>query len=323
MKSVGNGAGEFGATQQPTTDYFEKTSQYKPRWQHIENNDIYSIYELKQKFNNSTVIERVKLFNSEKRIDFEVDVLDWDGTRNREYRLAFPVNQEKSRITYEVPFGKVTIGDDELPGAAGEWYTEDCRKARPREVLDWISSSGKEFGITFSSDVAVWDYADIKSDNSGYPVLQPVLLASRRSCHGSGNWYLQEGDHHFRFSMVSHESGWKNGYKTAKGFNMPVFSTVQKQGSPDAGLEESGSFLNISKENILLGTLKKAEDSDNAVLRIYETEGKGTPVQIDWMSDHKGLLPVNMIEENINATVLEKNKVNIGKYSIETFKIIK
>jgi hypothetical protein len=44
-------------------------------------------------------------------------------------------------------------------------------------------------------------------------------LASRRSCHGEGNWYLQEGDHHYRFSVTSHAAGWRT-YRPAS-YNGP------------------------------------------------------------------------------------------------------
>ena len=122
--------------------------------------------------------------------------------------------------------GVVEAGKDEIPGAAGERYTQPASEVRPREVQDWLSTSSDSFGVTMSSSVAVCDYVDRTDDPVPYPVLQPLLLTSRKSCHGRGNWYLQPGDHDFRFSILSHEPGWKNGYRFGKQSNNPLRAVV-------------------------------------------------------------------------------------------------
>ena len=68
--------------------------------------------------------------------------------------------------------------------------------------------------------------------------------------------------------------------------------------------------------------MKKAEDSNHAVLRIYESEGRETTVQIGWMNEYKGMIPLNMIEEENNGAVHKNNKVNVSRHSIETFKLV-
>ena len=52
-----------------------------------------------------------------------------------------------------------------------------------------------------------------------------MLLASRRSCHGQGNWYLQEGDHRYRFSLTSHEAADSQGRWAPDGKSLYFVST--------------------------------------------------------------------------------------------------
>lgn len=83
-----------------------------------------------------------------------------------------------------------------------------------------------------SSSVAVFDHIDPTDNPVNYTMIQPVLLASRRSCHGAGNRYLREEDHHYSFSIFSHEPGWKNGYKQAIQANNPIIPHFIRKTKP-------------------------------------------------------------------------------------------
>ena len=220
MQSVGNGAGEFTDVQQPTMEGFEKMSQYGQQWSLVSTGPVRDVYEFRKEINHVTVVQQLMFYKTIKRIDVHIELNGFDGARYREFRLAFPVNQTKSEIAYEVPMGVVRVGKDEIAGAAGfskasQIYDTPCSQVHPREVQDWFSASDGTNWITISSDVAVFDWIDPTTDPAGYAILQPVLLASRKSCHGEGNYYLQPGDHNYTFSIYSHKGDWKNGYRSA------------------------------------------------------------------------------------------------------------
>ena len=115
-----------------------------------------------------------------------------------------------------------------------------CSQVHPREVQDWFSASDGTSAITISSDVAVFDWIDPTSNPAGYAILQPVLLASRKSCHSEGNYYLQPGDHNYTFSIYSHKGDWKNGYRYGTQSNQPLKAIVSKpsSGGTNAGVDE-------------------------------------------------------------------------------------
>ena len=323
LRSAGNGAGEFSEIQQPDTGYFERLSQYQPEWKCLEQSPVCTRYKIQQRLNNSVFEEQVIIYQQVKRIDFEINILGWDGTPYREYRLMFPVADQDARITYEVPFGRVTVGEDEIPGAAGERYVQPAKEVHPREVLDWISASGSGSGVTFSSDVAVWDYKDPTGDPVEYPVLQPLLLASRKSCHPEGNWYLQAGDHHYRFTMTSHAPGWTNGYLAAKGANHEFLTFMGGQPDKSAELPDEYSFCSLSAPNVQISTIKKAEDDNQVVLRLYEMEGLDSDVKLDWFRPVIKLDSTSAIEEgDYFKTNMDNNiQLRVGHHSIETYKL--
>jgi alpha-mannosidase len=134
MQSVGEDAGEWSEPQQPTMEGFEKLSSYRPTWHLVESGPVRQVVELRQEVNHATFLQRVILYSALKQIDFESSLLKWDGTKYREFRLAFPVKMQRGQVSYEVPFGTVEVGNDEMKGGAGERYTTEVSALRPRSI---------------------------------------------------------------------------------------------------------------------------------------------------------------------------------------------
>jgi len=323
MKSEGNGAGEFSDVQQPAMEGFDKVSKYGAVWQCIEKGDVYSMFLMRQPIKNAIVEQKLIVYNHIKRIDIEVSLLDWEGVLFREYRMALPLNMTEGKVAYEVPFGVVEVGRDEIDGAAGERYTTHCKDIHPRGIENWIAAYDKEIGITLSSSVAVADYIDPTGKGITNPVLQPILLASRKSCHWEGNDYLQAGDHFFSFSITSHQPDWKNGYKFGRQANEKLLIVVNPDHHRKKSLPEELSFFSTGNENIVISTIKKCEDDASLVIRLYESEGVKADVSLITHFDLKDAFKTNIIEEEGVKIPVEKNllRMDIGKYAIETFKL--
>jgi alpha-mannosidase len=330
MQSSGNGAGEFARVQQPTMEGFDKLSAHKPPWKYEadESGPLKTVFRCDVPLSDCTIKEKIIVYKDIKRICCEVSILDWDGTPYREFRLALPVNAPGGRVAYEVPLGVVEVGKSEIPGTGGPAYgnlnyDEPCSQIRPREVQNFMSAGGPDFGLTLSTSVAVNDYQDPTAGPVSYPVLQPVLLASRRSCHGEGNWYLQEGDHEFRFFIFSHKPGWENGYRLGIQANTPLFAVVDPATASFASLPEEQSFFSVSARNVLISTIKKGEDDDSAVVRLFDIEGKDTDITLNFIFPAAKSELVNIIEEEGKALPCQKNSLNlkVGHQAIETLKL--
>ena len=58
-------------------------------------------------------------YHQVKKIDMDVDLLNWDAVLYREYRLMWPLAFQRSSVSYEVPFGALTVGKDGDAGSGG------------------------------------------------------------------------------------------------------------------------------------------------------------------------------------------------------------
>lgn len=324
MRSEGNGAGEFSDIQQPTMEGFDKTGNYNAVWKLLDHGPVFDSYVFKQKIRNAEIEEKVIVYHSIKKIVFEIKLLNWEGILYREYRMALPLKMNDSQISYEVPFGIIEVGKDEIEGAAGERYTAECSQMRPRGIANWIGAESGDFGLSLSSSVAVADYIDPTDKPVKYPILQPVLLASRKSCNQAGNDYLQTGNHQFSFSFTSGNKGsdrlWRSGLEA----NEKLYVVVDPEPLKNTVLKEENSFFSLDKNNLIISAIKKNEENNSLVIRLYDISGKKSEIKLKTFFTVNLVSKTNIIEEKPVNILFNKNyiELSVGGYSIETFDII-
>jgi alpha-mannosidase len=325
MESIGNGAGEFAAVQQPDMKGFDKTSNHPVQWELAEDGDVYTLFKYRQRIKDAVIEQNIKLYKSIRRIDFNPSIKNWDGTLYREYRMALPVGISQARLTYEVPFGAVEIGKDELKEPAGERYMTIPSEIHPRGMENWVNASGKDFGITMSSSVAAFDFKDVTGLAKGATLLQPILLASRKSCHPEGNEYLQTGDHDYFFSITTDKPGTGNSFRFGKQANEELRAVVNPETYADASLPERASFVSVSTPDVIITAFKKAEEGNAVVMRFYETAGKDTDAEFTFHTKFRKAVATSLIEEDGKEIPMQDGrlKVHVSHNSIETIKLFR
>jgi len=324
----GNGAGEFVQVTPTNMDDFETLSMKKGIWSLISNSPVCATFESVYRMKNFYVKQTITIYHHQKKIDFEYDIPDWPGEHNRQLRVAFPLNMNESKITYDVPMGVVNIGQDELNRSPGGWawggtYRQMPKEINPREIENFISSSNPAFGLTMSTNLAVVDWIDPTRESVSYPVLQGILLSSHKSCHGEGNWYHQKGSHHFKLSITSHEPGWENGYHFGVEGNHPLCSILKEK--PQKGsLPEELSFASVSSSFVRVTTIKKSDTDNSLIIRMVEMKGIDQKIELKLFTPVKALLKTNLIEDE-EQDMGQSGKIlnlNIGRNSIETYQLM-
>ncbi|UJH68507.1 glycosyl hydrolase-related protein [Allomuricauda sp. SCSIO 65647] len=317
LQSVGNGAGEFGDVQQPSMVDFDKVSLHDPDWIILENGPVYTTYRLEQQILHAIVRQDVTLYHDLKRVYFDTSLRNWSGELYREFRTAFPINMNRPEVAHEVPFGSVRVGKDEIK-TAGERYTPLCKDVHPRAIVDWISATDDEISVTLSSSVAAADWIDPTGHHADKAVLQNLLLASRTSCHWEGNEYSQAGNHDYHNVLTSNRAGSIAGQKVAKQKNEPLYVMFNPDTSVKSFLPETKSFFAIDSEDVMISTIKKAEDSEDIILRMYNVKDQDNTVNVSSHFDIRSYKHTNIIEEDPKIV---SPQLKVGKYAIETFSL--
>jgi alpha-mannosidase len=132
------------------------------------------------------------------------------------------------------------------------------------------------------------------------------------------------GNHRLSYALYPHQSDWRKADTVQRGyeFNCPLIALLV---DPHPGeLPSSYSFFKSSPSNIILVTVKKAEDRESLILRLYEAEGTPSPAQIEFFRRPKKVFGLDLLENRQQVLSLEKSSLflEFGKSEIKTIEIV-
>jgi len=186
----------------------------------------------------------VRLDAGSPRLEFHTTI-DWHESHTL-LKAVFPLGVRSPNATYEMPFGYA-----ERP----THYSSSFDRARyevPGHRFADLSEHG--FGAALLSD-SKYGFSCYGGD------LKLTLLRSPKSPDPEADM----GRHEFAYALLPHAGGWREGgvLREAILFNAPLVWT-------DGGPEQP--FAAVEGE-LVLDAVKRAEDSDDVVLRLYEPYG--------------------------------------------------
>jgi alpha-mannosidase len=292
------------------------------------------------KFANFLLRQRFDLYNDLDRLDVEIELKDWKGVRDREIRVAVPVNLDKFQLSYEVPFGTVEFGRDELdvsllPSAEDSAFLPGIyggtRRLPYREAINWIDASSPNFqgrGCLLASDSTVHLFRDETDAPVSYPVLQNVLLASRKSLAWNPEyWNTQEGNHRYRMALLPHGGNWRQRYREAIAFNYRLIAFVKEDERRDSisALPAGESALQLEPQNLIATALKKGEADESVILRFYEAEGNDTTARVRAAKPIRKAFKTDLIEYDEEPIAVLANgtvEFDVGAWEIVTIRLV-
>lgn len=320
-------AGEFTQITPPNVANYNKMSNHQSNWKIINDGEVSTTFENTGKMNEVDFIQRITVYHQVKKIDFEYEVPDWKGVKNRQLTFAMPVNTKEARIDYDVPMGISTVYKSELQMRPMGWawggtYRHKPEESHPRESSNFISANSNDMGVTLASQVAAFDWIDPTRDAVSYPVLQYVMLTSQKSCHGEGPWYYQKGKHVFNFSLTSHQPGWQNGYAFGIENSHPFYTTNTTK-NKNGVLPETKSFFASSSPFTKITAIKKADDNNDVVMRIVNMKEEKNAVEFSSFKNINALHEASLIEEIKNKLDSDASsfKINVPKSAIQTYRL--
>ena len=143
----------------------------------------------------------------------------------------------------------------------------------------WIDVSGQVEGKNYG--VALLCEAKYGYDITGSEIRLTLLRSPAYAMHhpmvaepGRLFRWLDQGLQEITWRLVPHAGGWRDAGvpQIAEEFANPVqlVSSYSHKGK----LAPSGSLGNVEPRNVILGALKKSEDGDDLIVRLYESEGR-------------------------------------------------
>ncbi len=207
-------------------------------------------FRVERPYMQSRLVQHIWLYSESRRIDFETEI-DWHQ-KHHLMKVDFPLDVHAEKAAYEIQFGHVYRPTHQNTGW-DEAKFEVC-------AHKWADISENGYGVALLNDCKYGFAAD------GSTLTLTVL-----KCAEKPNPHADEGKHLFTYSLLPHiGSLYEAGViREAYALNQPLetVETVAQCGS----LPAEYSLVSCDRENVVIETVKKAEESDDMILRLYES----------------------------------------------------
>jgi alpha-mannosidase len=246
------------------------------------------------------------------RVEF-ANAIDWK-TREAALKATFPLTASNEDATYNWGAGTIerpTDNEKTFEMASHRWF-------------DLTDKSG-DFGVTILSG------AKTGSDKPSENTLRLTLLYTPGISDADQEYRDQAtqdwGHHEFVYGLTSHAGGWQTSDAAWQAYRLddPLIAFEDESAESHEGvLGKSVSLLKTSSDDVRVMAFKKAENSDETVVRVVEMSGKpASDVRLTFASPVVAAREINGQELPIGAASVSKGEliVNLGPYEIKSYAV--
>lgn len=279
-----------------TEKYWDVTELTSLEW--TEMGPVRATLRIRRDVSNSTIWQDIHFYADSRRIDF-VTKVDWKEYQHL-LKAHFPLDIHTDEATFDIQFGNVT----RKVHTNTSWEQarfESCGQK-------WIDLSEGHYGVSLLNDCKYGH--SVKDSNIGLTLIKSGIVP---------NPTTDQEMHYFTYSLYPHAGNWRDGgtVKQAYYLNQPAYAL--QGGAPG----KSFSLAQVSQPNVVLETIKRAEDGDGYILRMYECDNALTHAEITWNRPVASVEECNLLEEKTGEACFADGKIQftIKPYEIKTFRI--
>lgn len=274
----------------------------------VEEGPVQVAIEVSRETAGSRFVQTIRLSAGDagKRVEFG-NVIDWN-TRERNLKAVFPLTASNEMATYNWDIGTI-----ERPTAQPKKF-----EVPSHQWIDLTDMSGT-FGATILTD------CKNGSDKPNDHTIRLTLIRTPGTAGGYADQGTQDiGHHEFTYGIAGHVDGWRDEQTDwqAEELNDPLIAFASPKHRGELG--ELFSLVRVSNPHIRMMALKKAEASDEYIVRLVELNGRAeSDVRVTFATPVTSAREVNGQEQPKGpATVVDGALVtSFGAYQPRTFAI--
>jgi alpha-mannosidase len=267
----------------------------------MEAGPLRATLEVHRRILHSDYVQRMSLACDGRQLDF-VTVIEW-RERHILLKAAFPIDVLSPVATYEIQWGNVQRPTHR--NTSWDWARfESCAQK-------WVDLSEGGYGVSLLNDCKY-----------GHDIRDNVMRISLLRSPTVPDPEADQGEQRFAFSLLPHAGSWDEAtIAAAYALNDPIIIAA---GQRDGAEEALAPLLAADRPNIVIETIKQAEDGNGIIVRLYESQRQRGPVTLTTGFPLDSAWRTNLLEENqapLNATSRQVS-LFVKPYQIVTLRLV-
>lgn len=268
----------------------------------LENGPVRCVVEIKRSYLQSSITQRVILYREDRRIDFEND---WDWKQSHILaRVLFPVDIIAQEATYEIQFGHV-----QRPTHFNTSWDVARFEVCHHKWLD-VSESG--YGVSLLND-----------SKYGASVHEGVIGLSLVKSATYPNPVADQERHQFTYSLLPHLGTWQEAGVLDAGYALNNPPRGIRKDNVGGHMPSEQSFVSCDAPNVIIDTVKQAEESEATIVRLYEAWRGRANATLRFAQPIDRVSVCNLMEENDQPFEHTEHTVTVpmNPFEIKTLKV--
>jgi len=267
----------------------------------IEQGAVRTVLRVTRKFRKSTIRQDFIFYPAGTRIDVDYEV-DWQD-KEICLKCSYPVDVNAERATFDIQFGNL----ERVTHENSSWDFAQFEVCGHK----WADLSDNGFGLSVLNDCKY-----------GWTVKEGRILATLLRAPNGHHGEQDIGAHRFTYAMYPHAGPASQSDVARQGYSLNVpLRAMTGTGEPaQAALPACYSLVGADRGNIVIETVKKAEDSDAVIVRAYECWNRKTETTLAFGSEVKRISECDLMEEN--DVPMDSLTVTFRPFEIKTFKVV-
>lgn len=268
------------------------------RMEWTANGPLFAELTIERDFMQSRMKQRIRFYAEDRRIDFDTWV-DWHEHQTL-LKVFMPADVHTDEASFDVQFGNVT----RKTHANTSWDQARFESCGHK----WADVSEGGYGVSILNDCKY-----------GHSVKESELSLTLIKSGIEPNPNTDNEEHVFTYSLYPHAGGWKEGGTQAEAIrlNQPMTAVAGGQ----AG--NAFSFVSADHENVILETVKAAENGDGVILRVIEEQNKRTNVTLTLGHEVSSAEDCDLMENKTGEVDVKGHTLSftIRPYEIKTIRV--
>ncbi|HML21354.1 MAG TPA: alpha-mannosidase [Aggregatilinea sp.] len=249
---------------------------------------------------HSEYTQWISLDHNSPQIRVETDI-DW-RERHMLLKVAFPVEILAPQATYEIQWGNVQRPTHR--NTSWDWARFESAAQK------WSDLSEGDYGVSLLNDCKY-----------GYDIHANVMRLSLLRSPTMPDPEADQGRHRFAYALLPHAGSWQGQTpRAAYALNDPLIAATGRGGAPTP----LTPLLAVDAPNVVIETVKRAEDGNGLIVRLYESQRQRGTITLTAGFDLRSAAITNLIEDDQAALPCDGRQVTlpVKPYQIVTLRLV-